>query len=197
MRGLSYVKIIVIAHGQSEVILCESIKSNLRIPMIIESHNNGRNSIQVNGVLNFLSSGSFKSHHSLRTKYPRLEFSNKLLSKDTKIFTIMDMDDCDEKKQKSYINGSLFNDNIFAEYITPIFNAPNLDDIMRELGYCINEHNKVESYEKVFPGRNGDFEAAKKLHDMFVKIPITNMEVFLSHCLLEVRNNRFIKGGAK
>lgn len=45
-----YVKNIVLVHGKSEQIICEYIKSNLRLPIEIFSHNNGKNNIEINSV---------------------------------------------------------------------------------------------------------------------------------------------------
>lgn len=90
-----YVKNIVLVHGKSEQIICEYIKSNLRLPIEIFSHNNGKNNIEINSINSVLNNTIFKSRSSLKNKYEIVE--KKVLTKeDLEIFIIMDKDKCDD-----------------------------------------------------------------------------------------------------
>ena len=47
LKKLNYCKGIVIAHGKSELLLAEHIKSNLHLPIEIYAESNGKTSILV------------------------------------------------------------------------------------------------------------------------------------------------------
>ena len=107
MRGISYVRTIVVAHGASEVILCRSIQANLRLPMEIISENGGSKSIQINGLNKFFNESCFSNHLNRLSKSQRVQFENGTLI-NTKIFTIMDTDDCSEKTLAEYKDRRIF-----------------------------------------------------------------------------------------
>jgi hypothetical protein len=93
MSGLRYVRTIVVAHGASEVKLCESVRANLKIPMEILSENAGSKCIQINSLEDLFSEKIFKKYIARFAKSPKFEIKNKTLV-NTKIFPIMDTDDC-------------------------------------------------------------------------------------------------------
>lgn len=184
----NYTKTLAVVHGASEYILCDSIKSNLRIPMIICAENKGRESIQINGIANYMSTGSFRSHLKLSRVYPKLQYSKGKIQRIT-IFTIMDTDDCQEHTFTEYKNKELFFNSPFCENIVPIYNSPNLDNVMTELGFPIDKNNKRKSYEKCFPGKNGDIKTAQQLLKLCEKNPNTNLEHFIRYCIENAPTN--------
>lgn len=188
MGRISLIKILPVAHGASELILCESIKSNLRLPMQIEAEQKGRSSIQVYGLKKRLSSGNFSSTKSIFDFCNgRVEIKKSKIVSPFKIFPIMDLDDCSTEIAEMYKNGCMFDGLQLKEYIVPIYNSPNLDDVIKRLGFDFDPEHKRKSYEKVFPGISGDINAAVELYEMFrkenVKNGNTNMHIFIEACL--------------
>ncbi len=181
MSNPSYINTIVIAHGKSEYIFCESIRANLRLPMKIFARNKGHSSIQVDGLNRYLSTGYFSSHRTLCKAIPRMPHEKDIINDSVVIFPIMDLDDTPQAKQ--YLDKTLFCNNCFKNLIWPIFNISNLDDILIQMGYEIDKNNKVRSYEKVFPANNGDEERARELLDQFKQNNNTNIDEFIEHCL--------------
>lgn len=41
----------------------------------------------------------------------------------------------------------------YYDYIVPIYNDKNLDDVLIKLGYKIETNNKTKSYKNIFPGK--------------------------------------------
>lgn len=50
VRKPNYCKGIIIAHGKSELLLAEHIKSNLHLPIEIYAEKNGKSSIQIDSL---------------------------------------------------------------------------------------------------------------------------------------------------
>ena len=53
-RKPNYCKGVAIAHGKSEMLFVEHIKSNLHLPIEIYAENNGKTSIQINSLMSVL-----------------------------------------------------------------------------------------------------------------------------------------------
>ena len=60
MKKPNYCKGIVIAHGKSELLLAEHIKSNLHLPIEIYAEKNGKLSIQIDDLITILGNNIFK-----------------------------------------------------------------------------------------------------------------------------------------
>ena len=131
MPNPSYQRIITIVHGKSEYVICNNIKSNLRLPQEIISNNKGRSSIQITGLMNILQDKRFKTLSSFKAAFPRVEIRKKILV-DFNLYIIMDTDDCTEEQKKSFIDRSMFKDHWLYPYIVPIYNSPNLEQTMKE-----------------------------------------------------------------
>ena len=52
-------EVMSIVHGKSELLMCSSLKSNLKIKHEIHARNKGKSSIQVNSIINELESKKF------------------------------------------------------------------------------------------------------------------------------------------
>ncbi len=182
----SYLKAIVIVHGKSEKIICEYIKSNLRLNIHIASEKNGASSIQITSLLKFLKRGEYKSLNDFLRKFAdKLPLYIKNLPEDFKIFTIMDTDDCTENQKNSYIDKTMFKQHWAYNYIHPIYNINNLEDVMSKIGV---EVKAKKDYFKIFPiNSNGDMkdiDQIKKLNENLIKnTTITNMSDFLDFCI--------------
>ena len=54
--------------------------------------------------------------------------------KDFRLFVIMDTDDCSLETKEKYILGELFEFSVLKDYIVPIYNIENLEDVMIKAG---------------------------------------------------------------
>jgi len=131
-----------IVHGKSERIVCENIRSNLKIKHEIDSEKKGRCSIQVNGLLKRLKKTPYKSKKIFESYYGDIDWNR------FKLFIIMDVDDCECSTKKKFQNKELFKGHWLYEYIYPIFNDPNLEATMVDIGY---EIIKKKEYIQIFP----------------------------------------------
>ena len=85
----SYLKALIICHGKSECILCQSLKSNLRLPIEIISDNNGTKSIQITSITKFLKRMDLKNLKQIKKNYKRINIDKNDYIKVFKIFRIL------------------------------------------------------------------------------------------------------------
>lgn len=181
-RKANYTRAFVICHGKSEHILAQSIKSNLRLPIQIYSRNNGSTSIQIEGLDHLLRQKDFSSIHNFQT-YNNVIFE---ISK-TKIinfycFIIMDTDDVhSDATLDSFINKKMFENHWLYDYIIPIYNCPNLDEVCNNHGYIVNQKEKTKSYQRIFPGIKGDFEEFHSVLAHFKGAKDSNIDSMLEY----------------
>lgn len=69
----SFLKGIVICHGKSEKLICEFLRSNLRIQIEIDSDKKGKKSIQITSIMKFLSGEKYKNIASFKNKFDDIE----------------------------------------------------------------------------------------------------------------------------
>ncbi len=179
----NYIRIIVIAHGKSELLLAEHIKSNLHLPIQIYAENHGKTSIMIDGLPNVLGNNIFKNKTSLLRHYA-IETSGKQL----KNLVIMPIMDLDETSVEAYKSKEIFASHWLSPYIVPIWNNENLDAVLFHLGlidHIPNDKEKGKMYRQLFPTNHEgpDFEQVKMLRDAFRNSKNTNMEIFLDACL--------------
>lgn len=180
---------VVIVHGKSEYIICEFLKRKLRLPIIIESKDKGKKSIQINALESYFRTGNFRTQNNFIKRYPQVNNIKGKLNSSVKIFTIMDTDDCSsERILECYKNISLFKNSNFYNHIVPIYNIPSLDYVMESLGYIIDPNKKPNSYKKIFTDTNNiDYEAVKTLHNNFLSIDNTNLNELFEFCMNEYK----------
>lgn len=181
-----FCKGVVIAHGKSEFLLAEHIKSNLHLPIEIYANKNGSTSIQIDGLMNILGNNVFKNKNSFNNKY-EVEKENGIL-KNFSLMPIMDLDDTSDEKIQKYISKEMFKNHWLNPYIVPIWNEKNLDEVLFGLKLIDRIPNKKEKgkvYRELFPTNKGesDKQQVKNLMKMFEKSNKTNMEVFIKKCL--------------
>ncbi|WP_311486716.1 hypothetical protein [uncultured Anaerococcus sp.] len=192
-RKPTKLNVMSIVHGKSELLMCSSVKSNLKIKHEIHAKDRGRHSIQVNSVLQELNSKKFNmSLKDFSEKYDiSYDSKNKRLVNFT-LFIIMDLDDCTQEKAEQFKNKSMFNEHILYEYIVPIYNDPNLEKTIHDLGININKKEKVKGYIKIFPTNKGDLdihmaeEFAEKLNK---KCKNSNLGLYFDYCVSIARKN--------
>ena len=184
----SFLKGIVICHGKSEKLICEFIKSNLRIQREIDSDKKGKKSIQITSIMKFLNGEIYKNVDSFKNKFDDIEpIENiKNLPSYFKVFIIMDTDDCNESQKKSFKDKSMFKKHWLYDYIVPIYNDDNLEEVLVDVGIKFQKsgNERKSEYPKVFP-MNGisDIESIKKFGNRLKKSKKTNMEEFIDFCL--------------
>lgn len=186
VRKPNYCKGIVIAHGKSELLLAEHIKSNLHLPIEIYSLKNGKMSIQIDSLMTILGNNDFKSKSKLKQKYFIEEKNKKLVN--FFVMPIMDLDDTTEEKIEKYKSGEMFRNHWLSSYIVPIWNDTNLDHVLYDLNLISklpNDKEKGKVYEDIFPKNKGqaDLEQVNKLLKNFESTTKTNMDVFIRKCL--------------
>ena len=186
VRKPNYCKGIIIAHGKSELLLAEHIKSNLHLPIEIYSLKNGKTSIQIDSLMTILGNNDFKNKSKLKQKYIIEEKNKKFIN--FFIMPIMDLDDTIEEKIKKYKNGEMFKNHWLSPYIIPIWNDINLDHVLYDLKLISklpNDKEKGKVYEELFPKNTGqaDLEQVNKLLKYFESTEKTNMNIFVEKCL--------------
>ncbi len=151
---INYTQCVVIVHGKSELNMVQYIKSNLHLPIKMYSKDNGRSSIQINGLTKLLNSGKFKSVSEFVDEYT-VEYDKKTKSlKNFKLFIIMDTDDCDDITKDKYISSQLFDSYWLKPYIVPIYNIRNIEDVMIKAKIMVKRISEAEKgtfYSKIFP----------------------------------------------
>ncbi len=186
----NYTRAAVIVHGKSEFNIVRFIYTNLHLPVKIIARDSGKTSIQINGLLDFMNKGSFKDLKKFAEEYV-VEFdkrNKKLLN--FKLFIIMDTDDCNENMKDKYISGKLFDDHILKNYIVPIYNIRNLEDVMLKAGIMvkkISNKDKGRYYTKIFPINtepmsNDTVKQVETFRDKIKNLRETNMEKFIEYC---------------
>lgn len=186
VRKPNYCKGIIIAHGKSELLLAEHIKSNLHLPIEIYSLKNGKTSIQIDSLMTILGNNDFKNKSKLKQKYIIEEKDKKFIN--FFVMPIMDLDDTTEEKIEKYKNGEMFKNHWLSPYIIPIWNDINLDHVLYSLKLISklpNDKEKGKVYEELFPKNTGqaDLEQVNKLLKYFESTEKTNMNIFVEKCL--------------
>lgn len=186
VRKPNYCKGIIIAHGKSELLLAEHIKSNLHLPIEIYSLKNGKTSIQIDSLMTILGNNDFKNKSKLKQKYIIEEKNKKFIN--FFIMPIMDLDDTTEEKIKKYKNGEMFKNHWLSPYIISIWNDINLDHVLYDLKLISklpNDKEKGKVYEELFQKNTGqaDLEQVNKLLKYFESTTKTNMNIFIEKCL--------------
>lgn len=178
-------EIIAIVHGKSEYELVSYIKSNLRIKIGIESENKGKNSIQINSLMNLLQNTTFKNKRSFLKKYDDIELGKKDAIKSLYIFPLMDTDDCSTEEAKNYKNKAMFKKHWLYDHIIPIYNTRNLEDVLKKSNIPYETKQKGR-YVKIFPTNRGqaDIQQIKDFSDKIKSASnISNLHIFIDKCL--------------
>ena len=193
-RTFFYCKGLVICHGLSEKIIADEIKSMLRIPLEIYSRDNGKHSIQINGLpALFHSDRNFKNRSDFIRNYDNIECDKKVL-KNFRIFPVMDTDDADAESVGNYISNTFLGDHWLRDYIHPIYNTLSLDQVFADAGvidHVFKDDEKASGYRALFTKLKKELnsnteivqylcDATKRQHSSKVK---TNISEFLEYCL--------------
>ena len=181
VSNLHYTKGVIICHGKSEYIFAKSLKNNLRLKIEIEGKDNGDQSIQLTSITKYLDNKWCKNIREISKKYD-VEYKKKELL-NFKIFIIMDIDEKEltDEMIENFKNGNMFLKYDYHDYVVPIFNDDNMDNVLRRMGYSIDSNEKVKGYKKIFPGDVGDLNAFIKIKDKFKDRKDSNMYELLDY----------------
>ena len=134
---LNYTRCAVIVHGKSEFALVKYIYTNLHLPVKIIAKDKGRGSIQINGLPEYLMKKQFRTLKAFADEFS-VEYDRKTKRLiNFKLFIIMDTDDCDEITRSKYISKELFDGHPLKDYIVPLYNDTNLEDVMIKSGIMV------------------------------------------------------------
>lgn len=183
---VNYAYIVTIVHGKSEYKIVEYVYQTIRQSnKNIYAKRSGKNfsSIQINGLEKLLQSYPFNSINNFITHFSNIEVENKKI-KNLKIAIIMDTDDCSHQTKEKFLDKSLFINHPLYEYIMPIHNTENLEDVFRKCSIKI-PNSKREDYSKIFPQRGiTSLEAINQVNKKLKSKPqATNMPEFFDYCL--------------
>ena len=122
--------------------------------------------------MQFLNRREFKTKKQFENKFKIVVNSH------TKIFIIMDTDDCSAIESENYKIGKMFNRYWGSSYIHPIFSTLNLEDVISRTQLDIY-HQKKDAV-KIFPQNMLDkHEGIMHVYQAFKKTNNTNFdEVF-------------------
>lgn len=202
---LRYTRCVVIVHGKSELHLTKFIYTNLHLPVKIISENKGRGSIQINGLKDYLSKKVFENLRTFAKEY-LIEYDKRTKKlKNFKLFIIMDTDDCSEDVKKEYVSGEMFRGHPLQEYIVPIYNITNLEDVMLKAGIMtkrIPDSQKGTFYSKIFPINTEPVssDTLKQIRTFASKIKgvkQTNMLELIEYCFEQIPNEKLWEEGGQ
>jgi hypothetical protein len=182
MKELVKMEVMAIVHGQSEYIICSSIKSNLRLKHGIVARDNGKTSIQVASLMDKLKNDRrFATFKGFIREYSDVSHQKgKLLN--FSLFIIMDVDDCTPEQKNRFITKEMFRGHWLYEYIVPIYNDPNLETTMKAAGI---EVERKKDYIKLFPTNRGDLDIdiAKEYLEKIKRCKCSNLNEYIAHCI--------------
>lgn len=154
----------------------------------------GRGSIQINGLPEYLMKKQFRTLKAFADEFS-VEYDRKTKRLiNFKLFIIMDTDDCDEITRSKYISKELFDGHPLKDYIVPLYNDTNLEDVMIKSGIMVKripDAQKGSYYTKIFPINTKPLSIdtvnqvrifAKKIDG----VKETNMLAFVEYCFQQM-----------
>jgi hypothetical protein len=188
--GLSCV---VICHGKSEVIITQCIRQTLRLPIEEFAEKNGSQgrgqykSIEISGLDRIMNNTVFGSINSFLKKYTKVETTGRGKKRklhNFKLFIIMDVDNTKAENVRNYTSKKMFKEHWAYEYIVPILNDNNLEEVMKDSKIRYDTiKNKCSEYLELFPkgsSKKSDLEEHMRKLKCCKK---TNMEEFFEYCI--------------
>ena len=198
----NYLKALVIVHGKSEFQMCDFIRRKLKTKIDIIYKDSGKHSIQISSIMKRLKGKDINSSDNLKNTYQddfEIKDNKIIIDKDFKIFIIMDTDDCNNEEEKNnFINKNMFKSYWAYDYIVPIYNITNLEDVLIKAkvidkNTIKNKKDKKNYKIKIFPitkqNTESDIRQIEEFYQKLLKVKnISNMHEFIKFCL----DNRYI-----
>lgn len=190
---LNYVRGVVICHGKSELQVARYISTNLRLGIKTYAKDNGKHSIQITSLMDVLNAAPFKDPTAFTKEYP-VEETGKGKNRrfpDFRLFIIMDTDDCTDEQREHFKDGSMFSGHWLSPYIVPIYDSPNLEEVLWKSGVIEkkpDKGNKATTYEKVFPINKKELSVDTISQVNYLKKCLTgnthtNLPEYIDYCL--------------
>ena len=180
-RKIRYLPCTTICHGRCEHVLVSQIQNKNRIPLNPVCDKNGKKSIMINTLNDYL-----KSHYEIREVYVKankevINYDNKQMF-GHKIFSIMDKDDTPDKMFEDYKTKRLFTSYWWGKegYIEPIYFYPDMDAVFTRHGFPIDRRReKPAQYLKYL---SVDYDNVIK---MLMSLPKSesNISVFIQYVI--------------
>lgn len=106
----------------------------------------------------------------------------------------MDLDDCEVQKAKEFKDKTMFIGHPLYDYIVPIYNDPNLEGTMEDIGISINPREKVKGYFRIFPTNKGDLDInmAIEYANKLKECKNSNLYLYFEYCISIAQKNRII-----
>lgn len=101
-----------------------------------------------------------------------------------RIYIVLDTDDCTEKEREMYINSTLFNNlnertKKYKDYIIPIYNTKNLEEVLKKAGCKFNSTTSKEMKKEYITRTEKLLGNIENLIEELKKNNNTNLEVLL------------------
>lgn len=177
--------LLVIAHGKCEYEIFEYVLQAIKKPKYIYALKQGKQfrSIQITSLRNIINRSPFDNFDNFVNKYSSLEIKNGKII-DFKVAIVMDTDDCTSEEKENFLNKQMFRGHWLYDYIWPIHNTENLEDVLNR---CKIEYpgSKKRNYSSIFvqKGCTQD-ESIKSIIQKLSKYnKITNMHEVFQYCL--------------
>lgn len=184
--GTAYTKALVIVHGKSEYDIMRHIKSKLRIPIELYAKNSGERSIEILSVMQILNSSNFKTKNNFLREYPKIEVDKKGNPVNFKVFVVVDVDFNQQNDVERYVDKTMFKNHWLCDYIVPILNNNNLEEVLNDLGFTAAKKNKEKKkYKQIFPVERGkqDIDTVRSLQAAFRNSRKSNFIELLDYCM--------------
>lgn len=137
---------IVLVHGDTEYLLFDWIRSSLKTDFVIHPKLGSGHTISMKGVAEVLSSPPFDRTASLHSAFRTLDYdeSRRELVK-LRVYPVLDVDG-DTASFRSYASRDAFRDVPLRNNIYPVYNNPNLESVLSEVGLDVN--HDLKSFRK-------------------------------------------------
>lgn len=184
--GTAYTRALVIVHGKSEYTIMRHIKSKLRIPIEIYAKNGGERSIEILSVMQILNSSIFKTKKAFLKEYPKIEVDKKVNPVRFKVFIVVDVDFNQQADVDRYMDKTMFRNHWLCDYIVPVLNDNNLEEVLNDLGFTAAKKDKEKKkYKQIFPVERGkqDLDTVQSLQEAFRDSRKSNFIELLDYCM--------------
>lgn len=183
------IKAVVICHGKSELYIMNHIKSKLRIPIKNYAKDKGNKPIEISSINSILNGRDFQSKSLFLQKYSNIKeerIGKKKGFAEFKLFIVLDVDHTSAEDVQRFKDRSMFKDHFLYDYIHPILNDNNLEEVLNDIGYTYAKTDKQKKeYKKLFPAGRGeqDIDRIEEFREALSKTNKSNLDELLEYCI--------------
>lgn len=165
---------VIIPHGATEDRLAKWVAESLRTRVVVHRQYDVERTVSMKSIGAILEGRPFDTDMALHKAYPELDYASgrrKLVG--LTLIPILDVDR-DRLSFASYKSGDLFSRIPLGRgCVLPIYNDPNLEEVLWKAGYGRVEHDLLSFTEFLDSIDINDFE------ERMARCPDTNMEEFI------------------